>query len=430
MSKTADCWAEEALEAARDEAMEQGEKDDGPIRVHISDFELKETRATNFPIIYKTVGEETLEDFVQETVEWMEKEARPMHISADVVHAFFMMEENESLMQAFKTITEAAVATGRHRITFSTARFSPDYERHWWGIAELNNSIRSYTQEVGEQALSLHKAFLHPEDGVLVCAAHCYKEFSMKTSLGKEPSDLAVEIVMGWLQQHHQHAYVHQRRPMKRNLAPLPMPLPVSLTKAWADCEYMVRMMKSRGLFRGRRTRSTSKGGAQRRSSHRTISRDRSDSQVSGARPRGGRSPMSNGCLERLLHKVTRLRGDKNTHVRERETSRVAERISSLYKDKCAEVVNLRVEVETLKLQLDLMKDQREGENELELNSLKLEVKRLREAERWQDASYDRLFKVKETLRFENRDLEEQLENLRLSKKERRQKKKDRKNRK
>jgi ABC-type phosphate transport system auxiliary subunit len=139
---------------------------------------------------------------------------------------------------------------------------------------------------------------------------------------------------------------------------------------------------------------------------------------------------MSNGCLERLLHKVTRLRGDKNTHVRERETSRVAERISSLYKDKCSEVVNLRVEVETLKLQLDLMKDQREGENELELNSLKLEVKRLREAERWQDASYDRLFKVKETLRFENRDLEEQLENLRLSKKERRQKKKDRKNRK
>ena len=79
---------------------------------------------------------------------------------------------------------------------------------------------------------------------------------------------------------------------------------------------------------------------------------------------------------------------------------------------------------------MDLMKDKREGDKELELNELRLELRRLKDNEKWQDASYDRLAKIKETLRYENQQLEEQLEDLKISKKERRQKKKEKKQRK
>lgn len=428
MAKTADDWAADAVETARVEVMEQEEEQ--PLRVHISDFEIVETRATNYPIVYKTVGDVSMSTFTQETLDWMRDEQRPMHISADIVHCFFMEEQNEDLMATIRCLTEAAIEGGKHRISFSTARYNPDGERHWFSLSELNNEIRSYTQLIGEQSLSLHKAFLSPENGVLACFAQCYEEFYRKTSLGKTPSDLGVQIVIGWITQHHQHAYVHQRRPKKRILAPLPMPLPISMTKAWYEDEYMVRLLKSRGLFRGRRTRSTSRHAPPRRTSHRTVSRERSDSQVSGARPNGGRSPMSNGCLERLLHQVTKGGRTRDPYTREREASRVAGRISSLYQDKCAEVVSLRVEVETLKLQMDLMKDKREGDKELELNELRLELRRLKDNEKWQDASYDRLAKVKETLLYENKQLEEQLEDLKISKKERRQKKKEKKQRK
>ena len=436
MWKSADAWAEEAVEAARVEVedMDQGDAnasqgagEDEPLRVHLSDFEIEQSPHASTRILFKVPEEESLDEFIEATLDWMEKETRPMCISVDVFMRWFMEETNEALMACVKTLTEAAISGGLHRITFSTMRFVPDYERHWYTIGELNNEIRTYTQSIGEQALSLHKAFMSPQEGVLACFAACYAEFFNKSSLGKTPSELAVQQVLGWLVMHHKHAYIHKRRPKQRNLIPLPMPLPLSMTKEWAEDEYMVRLLKSRGLFRGRRARSSSRKSNTRRTSHRTLSRNRADSVVSGAMPRGGRSPMSNGCLERLLHQVMKSGRTRDNYQREREVSRVTGRISSLYKDKCAEVTGLRVEVETMKLQLDLLREKQEGESALEVNKLKLEVKRLRENERWQDASYDRLFKVKDALYHDKLSLEEELENLKLSKKERRQKKKDKK---
>lgn len=428
MAKSADDWAEEAVSTARDEAMEQDQEE--PIRVHLTDFEIKQSPTSKFPILFKTVEDETLESFVENTLKWMEEEQRPMHISADILLAFFMQNQDEELMDAVRTLTEAAIAGGRHRITFSTARYPPDFERHWSAISDVNNALRTFTQKVGEQSLSIHKAFLTPQDGVLVCFAACYEEYYKKSSLGKTPSELAVQIVLGWVESHHRHAYQHPRRPKERVLAPLPLPLPIAMTKEWASDEYMVRLLKSRGLFRGRRTRSTSRRAPPRRQSHRTISRERADSLVSGARPNGGRSPNSNGCLERLLHQVQRGGRARDPYVRERECSRVTTRISGLYREKCQEVVNLRVEVETLKLQLEIQKDRQEGEQELEINRLRLEVKKLRETEKWQDAAYDKLARVRDALHCDNKALEEEMENLRLSKKERRQKKKEKKSRK
>ncbi len=428
MEKTADVWADEAVAAARNEAMDE-DAQDAPLRIHICDFEIKQSPHTKFPILFKTIGDETLETFTEKTLKWMEDEQRPMYISADILPAFFMESHNDELMEAVRTLTEAAISGGKHRITFSTARYPPDYERHWSAISDLNNELRKYTQDVGEQSLSIHKAFLCPQDGVLVCFAAMYEEFFKKSSLGKTPSELAGEIVGGWVESHHQHAYKHDRRPRSRVLAPLPLPLPISMTREWANDEYMVRLLKSRGLFRGRRTRSTSRRAPPRRASHRTISRDRADSLVSGARPNGGRSPMSNGCLERLLHQVQRSGRTRDQYTRERECSKVTSRISSLYREKCEEVVSLRVEIETLKLQLELAKDKQEGERELETNQLRLEIKRLREAEKWQDAAYDKLARVKDSLLCDNKALEQEMENLRLSKKERRQKKKEKKNR-
>ena len=90
--------------------MEQDQEE--PIRVHLTDFEIKQSPTSKFPILFKTVEDETLESFVENTLKWMEEEQRPMYISADILLAFFMQNQDEELMDAVRTLTEAAIAGG------------------------------------------------------------------------------------------------------------------------------------------------------------------------------------------------------------------------------------------------------------------------------------------------------------------------------
>ncbi len=428
MSSSADSIANEAIEAARGEKRKSLEADEAqPIHMHVADYQLEQWTNARPEIVFKQVGEESLDQFVEGNITMMEAESRPMYITYDIITSYFMEEYSEDIVKAMKTLTDFALDSGRHRVTFSTGRYCGDFERHWVSLSELNNEVRRMTQEAGEQSLSLHKCFLTVQDGALVTHAAMYAEFASKKSLGRMPTELAEQTLLDWIQRHHSNAYQQARRPKQKVLAPLPLPLPVSLTHEYANDQFMVSVLKSRGMYRGRRTRCTSRRAPPRRSSHRTLSRDRSDSVVSGARNgvNGARSPNSLGILERLLQRVSK--GGKDQFSREREAEKVTGRIAAMYQQKCAELTRLSIDFESLRLEMDLMKEKVDSEKEAEIRSLKLEVKRLREEASWESSAYEKLFKIKDSLHYENLQLKEEIESMKLSKRERRKAKKEKK---
>ena len=427
MSSSADNIAQEAIEAARGEKRKSLEIEEAqPIHMHVADYHLEQW-IYEPEILFKQTGEESLDQFVEENISMMETESRPLYITYDIIINFFMEASEEELFKAMKTLMDFAINSGRHRVTFSTGRYCADFERHWASLSDVNNEVRRMTQEAGEQSLSLHKCFLSVQEGALATSAATYAEFQSKKSLGRMPSELAEQTLLNWIQRHHAHAYQQPRRPKRKVLAPLPLPLPVSLTHEYANDQFMVSILKSRGMFRGRRTRSSSRRAPPRRSSHRTVSRERSDSLVSGARtgPNGARSPNSLGILERLLQRVSK--GGRDQFTREREVEKVTGRIAAMYQQKCTDLTRLSIDFESLRLEMDLIKEKAESEKEAEIRSLRLELKRLKEEASWESSAYDKLFKIKDALHCENLQLKEDIENMKLSKRERRKAKKEKK---
>lgn len=419
MTSIADVIANEAIKVRAEECWD-------PIRLHITDFHIEQSPLTNTPVDIRLVKEESLEQFCEATIALMENEKHPLHISVDCLHQYFMEESTDDLMAAVRAVTDAAVESKRHRVTFSTLRYCPDLERHWSCLGQLNNRIRQHTIDSGEQLLSLHKIFLNPRSGSLETFGETYEEFARKSSLGSTPSELGAQIVLSWVVRHHQNAYMATRvTDNQKKLAPLPMPIPLSMSPDYASSDFMVSVLKSRGMFCGRRTRSTSRRGAPRRTSHRTISRDRSNSAVSGARPRGARSPASLGALERLLHQVSRNDASSHHQNRERDAGRVTDRLALLYRQKCEENTRLSLEVESQKLEIDLLHE-KNRERESELVNVRAEVQNLRNTIQWQEARTDR---IKGELNQENRLLEDELANLKLSKKGKKQAKKEKRRR-
>ena len=422
MSSDAEKVARDATANARFRA--QLEESWEPIRLHITDFPIEQSPLTSTPVDIRVVQEKSLQEFSEATIALIEQESHPTNISIDCLSAYFMEEASDDIMAAIAAVSEAAIESKIHRVTFSTLRYSPEFERHWNSLGQLNNRIRQHNINQGEQTLSLHKVFLTPRAGRLETFGECYEEFTKKISLGSTPNELGAQIVLSWVLRHHQNAYQQPRKPdATKKLAPLPMPVPLSMSEEYAENEAMVAILKSRGMFSGRRTRSASRrGGATRRTSHRTISRDRSNSMVSGAKPRGARSPQSLGALERLLHQVSRGNNQGCRQNRDRESSRVTDRIASLYRQKCDENTRLHLELESTALEMELLKENQQ-EQESEVIKLRSEIQKLRETVDWQDTRSDKLNKIKGVLYNENKLLEDELKSLRLSKKHKKAKK-------
>ena len=431
-------WEEEETIGTQEEAQMQVEPEkekesrESPIYMHFSDYTVDETGVSKSPhIVLKEIKNQNFQEFCEGLLSLMERERRPLFITIDVMLAVFLEETQEDLESAIKAVSEAAEMSGRHRVTWSTARYAPDLERHWPDINDLNTFIRNHTARCGLQALSLHKIFLQPAgNGQFVTFSQMYEEYFTKKSLGRTPTEAAATLTKIWLGQHFQSAYKNPPKPSDKQLHPLALPLPLGMSPDYVNDEYLLSILKSRGLYRGRRSRSASKKTQQRKGSHRTLSRERSDSMVSGARrAQGARSPNSIGLLERLLHRVARGRtSTRDPHGQERESARISEKISELYHAKCFELTQLNVAHESLKLELELLKEKREVESETEILRLKAENEHLRRLNDYTDKQYDRLARIKQDLYDENKKLYEDMESLRLSKKERRAaKKKDRK---
>ena len=425
---------EEAVSMVQDE-LDRGEKSKrAPIAMHFSDYEITEPiPKPKLPIVFKCVKDQPMQQFIEGLLSLMERHESPLHITLDVMCAFFMEETLDDIKAGVECLSAAAVESGKHRLTFSTCRFPPDQERFWPELGDMNAFLRRHTAAIGEQPLSCHKVFLCPQGDQLATFAQMYEEFFSKTSLGRTPTDAAINITVHWLKMHHEKAYLKARQPSELKKHPhLPPPLPLGLTTEYINDKYMTAILKSRGMFRARRTRSAARRGGQRRGSHRTISRERSDSMVSGARPRGGRSPNSVGALERLLNRVARegRTSSRDPHAKERESARITGQVAQLYKSKCEEVAQLSVELEALRLEMELIKESKDVKMEAELLKLQKENSYFRNMQDHFDKHSARLGKLKDSLVYENKQLSEELQLLKLSKRERRAARKQMKRRK
>ncbi len=397
-------------------------KETGPIHIHYSDFEIAPPAGAK--VKYCHLKEKCLQDFAEMLLAKMETEDRPLYITADVLTAYFLDESYADITSVIKAVTEAAIESGRHRITWSTLRYCPDSERYWIELGDLNTWIRNYTAQTGEQHLSFHKIYLKPRNGQLFTFAEMYEEWWRKSALGQAPSDAAVVVNATWCEKHHSSAYGGPRIPREPSKEVLPIPCPLGITPDYTEDEKILSILKSRGLFRGRRTRSEARRSGTRKGSHRTLSRERSDSCVSGARPRGARTPDSISALERLLNRVSRMPRKDDPHGTEREASRVTSKIAELYTGKCQELTRYQLEVESLRLELELVREARDIKMESEVTKLKDENRYLREAQSRADRLADKLVDIKESLRLENDKLYNELQLLKMSKKERRAHKK------
>ena len=398
-------------------------KETGPIHLHYSDFDIETPAGSKVKFI--RMKEKSLQEFAEMLLSTMEREEREMYITVDVLTAFFLDESFTDITSVIKAVTEAAIESNKHRISWSSMRFYPDAERYWVEIGDLNTWIRKYTAQIGEQCYSLHKIYLKPKGNQLFTFAEMYNEWWHKSALGQVPSDAAAVVNATWTVKHHENAYKSPRMPREPRTEVLPIPCPLGMTDEYTKDEKILSILKVRGLYRGRRTRSASRRSATRKGSHRTISRDRSDSLVSGARPRGARSPNSVSALERLLNRVARMPRRDDPHSAEREAAKVTSRIAEMYTGKCQEVTKYQLECESLRLEMELIREARDIKMEGEVAKLKDENRYLKQAQSRSDRLADKLTDIKESLRFENEKLYEELQLLKLSKKERRAYKKN-----
>ncbi len=413
---------DEAMELAREsQDRKKASEREGPFHLHITDFPIEYEGSD---VAMRMADEDTLQSFTEGMIAALEATERPMLISIDVLNRFFMEETLADMKASIKAITEAAISSAKHRVTFSTMRFSPDLERFWCEAGQLNSFIRDYTAEIGEQPINLHKLYLQPHNGQFyTCTLH-YREYVEKSALGRNPSQKGVSMNIDWVVRHHKTAYWKPRNPSNKKLEELPLPVPLGLTGSYTDSVTFLNILKSRGLYRGRKARSVSRGNNRRKTSHRTKSRERCDSLVSGARPRGGRSPNSINILERLLNRVSKSGGTADNQQKTRETQKMSEKISTLYQAKCSDLTRMAVELEATKLELDLLRESKKSELDAEISNLRKENEHHRQARYWAEENVSQLEKIKDTLHRDNQVLLSEVEKLRMNKKERRAAKK------
>ncbi len=399
-------------------------KETGPLHLHYADFNIETPAGAR--VKYVLLKEKSLQQFGEALMSAMETEQRAMFITVDVLSAFIYDESFEDITSVIKAVTEAAMESGRHRIVWSTLRHSPDAERYWSDIGDLNCWIRRYTAEIGEQNINLHKLYLKPRGNQLYTFAEMYLEWWHKSSLGSTPSEAAGVVNAEWVEKHHARGFSTPRMPREPRSDPLAIPAPLGMTPDFVNDEKLLAMLKSRGLYRGRQSRSATRRSTTRKGSHRTLSRDRADSLVSGGRRHGGaRTPDSVSALERLLNRVARMPRRNDPHSTERETVKVTTRIAELYREKCNQLTKVQLECESLRLELELVREAQDVKAEAELTKLRDENRYLREAQVRSDRLADKLSDIKEDLRHENSKLYDELQLLKMSKRERRAHKKN-----
>ena len=335
------------------------------------------------------------------------------------------VETTDELKECVDNIVEAWKSNKRHRVVFGTAVFIPNEVEQWAATAEFNAHVMKANAAMKMQPLRLHRAFLVKQTGenILCVDGRKFIEHNAKQGLGSTMTIDALKIVVKWLLLHHKKGMFNKNIPPS-NMDNVGMqPTPLGYTLGYYDVPEMTRIMKVRGIFISRRSRSVSRKrlGSGGKPAKRVLSTEQ------GRTPRKQRiaSVEVEEPTQILLRKVSeayKLNADMYNCDRSAEKEKERAKLDAiflLFAEKSEKLKKLEKEYnELLKMKTPVSKD---------VSKQEAEIKRLRDINRdlkadnhWQRAEMNRLRK---RLQDSGRDLDDMMRDLKIWKRRAEEKK-------
>ena len=325
-------------------------------------------------------------------------------------------ETIDDLKEAVDNIVEAWKANTRHRVVFTTSVFIPNEVEQWPLVAEFNAHVMKANASMQMQPLRLHRIFLVKQAGenILCVDGRKFIEHIAKHGLGSTVTIEALKTAVKWLLLHHKKGMFNKEVPPSNMDNAGIQPTPLGYTSGYYDVPEMAKIMKTRGLFVSRRSRSASR--------KRLGSSDKPPKRVLSTEQ--GRTPRKQRIVGKeleeptqiLLRKVSeayRLNADMYNMDRsaEREKERAKlDAIFLLFAEKSERLKKLEKEYnELLQIRTPVSKDP--TKQEAEIKRLRDNIKDLRADNQWQRAELNRL---RRRLQDAGRDLDDMMRDLRI----------------
>ncbi len=325
-------------------------------------------------------------------------------------------ETIEELKECVDNIQEAWRVNKRHRVCFATAVFVPNEVEQWSMTAEFNAHVMKANAAMVMQPLRIHRAFLVKQQGenILCVDGKKFMEHNAKHGLGSTMTIEALKTVVKWLLLHHKKGMYNKNIPASNVDNMGLQPTPLGYTLGYFDVPEMQKIMKLRGLFISRRSRSVSR--KRMGSTSKPVKRVLSTEQ--GRTPRKQRIPSveleePTQILLRKVSEAYRINADMYNCDRSAEKERERAKLDAiflLFAEKSEKLKKMEKEYnELLQMKTPVSKDPCKQEEE---------VKRLRDINRdlkadnyWQRQEMNRLRK---RLQDANRDLDDMMIDLKI----------------
>ena len=122
----------------------------------------------------------------------------------DCYAKFLLTEPAADVMEAVRSIRNAAATVYNSYICFSSGLFPPQLELMWGKIADFNLFTRNINISMRMSPLSNHKSVLKKGKGLakLACKGECWIEKVNNTGLGLNLSELGQERLQDWFNKH------------------------------------------------------------------------------------------------------------------------------------------------------------------------------------------------------------------------------------
>ena len=371
------------------------------------------------------IQDSSLELFQERVLSLLER-PRPQRVTILAYQLYLRENLIDDIIKSINLVMEAASESNRHRVTVSTLRFNPDEERIWHEIGEINKTIRSIMEKHNMQPLLVHKIFIQKDDnlGGYAVKANYFSEFTKGTSLGTNPNEKGLKMLVDWLITHHRIGIDNPNIMTLKYEPPIQTPCPLGLTPAFFNNPKMTSFMKSRGMF-VRQSRSETRKPVLRRTSHRTISRSRPES-IGAATIRPGRSATRH--LENLLANAARVNAANPHHGHEPHVPHVNDRnvrrLQEKYDQKCKDLHQLEEKYKTLKTELINKEEKFKRETDIKDQSYKAQVDHYKQMYFWADQEVEKLRQRLQDYSRDLSDMTDRLSDMRMSKKEKKANKK------
>ena len=229
-----------------------------PMEIPESIFSENQTGIKWLPMVTETAAQ--IAEFVVDQLE----QARPRCITVMALQNAMRVEAMETVDDvkgAIDTVVDCWRLNTRHRVVFTTLIFTPNEVEEWGNIAEVNGHIHQANKQMSMQPLRIHRIFLSKQRGenVLVVNGSRFVEFNNKTGLGDTPTLEALKLIVKWILLHHRRGMFNRDVPASCPETALMMPTPLGFTEGYHNCTILSQILRQRGQFVSRRSRSTSR---------------------------------------------------------------------------------------------------------------------------------------------------------------------------